>query len=286
MQVATRSNVTEMSFTDPMVVNDIDNEEYEFIRYNSDEERQQVLNINKCYKSDGYTSLMRAVYANDLAKVQRLLKIQGIDVNVYSSQRYLGYPGSKRLYDVTALGIATMLGYTDITNELLKVRGIKSKKLYRKNSCSAFYKKYLTKSPKIKHLKLHKIMLVTLGIIQSDEDIEPEEETASETEPEEEDSDSEQEEEDGPVNKYDKKGHTPLMRAVYKRDLSRVKQLVNTPGIDLNAFSSNLHHGHYAAKYMSQETALGIATSRGYTEIVDMLLRTPGIISTKLDYID
>jgi ankyrin repeat protein len=246
---------------------------------------EKIQHVNDYYKTDGYTPLMRAVYNNELSIVKRLLKIPGIDVNKYSSQDYASYQGSKRLYDITALGIATMLGYTQIVNELLKVRGIQSKRLYRKNNCSAIYWKFLTESPKIKHQKVHRIMLATLGIIKS----EPEKECeSSDSEEEDHDSDSDYEEEDlfdaTTINKYDKNGYTPLIRAVYKRDLAQVKRLLRVPGMDVNKFSSNAHHGHYASKYMVEQTALGVAKDKGYTEIAMELLKTAN--PTKLEYYD
>ena len=248
---------------------------------------ETIQHVNDYYKSDGYTPLMRAVYNNDMAMVNILLKEPDIDVNKYSSQDYLGNPRSKRLYDITAIGIATMLGHTQIIDELLKVRGIRAKTLYRKNRCSDMYKKYLTKSPKIKHQKLHRIMLATLGIIKSDEDSEPEEESEEEEEVDDE-KDSDYEEEDlfdaQTINKYDKNGYTPLIRAVYKRDLGQVKRLLHVPSIDVNQYSSNAHHGHTARKYMTESTALSIAKWKGYTEIVDELLKVAD--PTKLDYYD
>jgi ankyrin repeat protein len=279
---------------------------------------EKIQHVNDYYKTDGYTPLMRAVYNNELSIVKRLLKIPGIDVNKYSSQDYASYQGSKRLYDITALGIATMLGYTQIVNELLKVRGIQSKRLYRKNNCSAIYQKFLTESPKIKHQKVHRIMLATLGIIKSepekecessdseeedrdsDSDYIPDEsddESVSDSdyeamsddyEEEDPDSDSDYEEEDlfdaTTINKYDKNGYTPLIRAVYKRDLAQVKRLLRVPGMDVNKFSSNAHHGHYASKYMVEQTALGVAKDKGYTEIATELLKTAN--PTKLEYYD
>ena len=274
---------------------------------------EKIQHVNDYYKTDGYTPLMRAVYNNEISIVKRLLKIPGIDVNKYSSQDYASYQGSKRLYDITALGIATMLGYTQIVNELLKVRGIQSKRLYRKNNCSVIYQKFLTESPKIKHQKVHRIMLATLGIIKSepekecessdseekdhdsDSDYIPEEseddsdyEAISDYEEKDHDSDSDYEEEDlfdaTTINKYDKNGYTPLIRAVYKRDLAQVKRLLRVPGMDVNKFNSNAHHGHYASKYMVEKTALGVAKDQGYTEIAMELLKTAN--PTKLYYYD
>jgi hypothetical protein len=88
------------------------------------------------------------------------------------------------------------------------------------------------------------------------------------------------------VNKRDKDGYTPLHRAVFKRDLALVKELLQVPGIDVNMYNSNAHYGSYASKYMVQVTALGIAINNEYTEIVNELLNAPGIDTTKLDYID
>lgn len=88
------------------------------------------------------------------------------------------------------------------------------------------------------------------------------------------------------TNKRDKDGYTPLHRAVYKRDLALVKELLQVPGIDVNLYNSNAHFGHYASKYMIQVTALGIAIKNEYTEIVDELLNTAGIDATKLECCD
>ena len=87
------------------------------------------------------------------------------------------------------------------------------------------------------------------------------------------------------ANEYDKGGYTPLHRAVYKRDLALVKELLQVPGIDVNLYNSNAHHGDYASKYMSKITALGISHNKGYTEITYELLQAPGINTNKLEYI-
>jgi hypothetical protein len=84
------------------------------------------------------------------------------------------------------------------------------------------------------------------------------------------------------TNKYDKDGYTPLHRAVIKRDLALVKELIQVAGIDVNMYTSDAHLGHYASKYMSQETALCIAKNKGYTEIEAELLKAPGINVKKL----
>ena len=95
------------------------------------------------------------------------------------------------------------------------------------------------------------------------------------------------------TNKRDKDGYTPLHRAVYNRDLDLVKELLQVPGIDVNMYTSNTHHGSIASKHMTEETALGIAKAAVritkdniYTEIEAELLNAPGIDANKLYYID
>ena len=64
------------------------------------------------------------------------------------------------------------------------------------------------------------------------------------------------------TNKYNKDGYTPLHRAVLERDLALVKELIQVPGIDVNMYTSDAHRGHYASKYMSQETPFCMAKDK------------------------
>jgi hypothetical protein len=84
------------------------------------------------------------------------------------------------------------------------------------------------------------------------------------------------------INKYNKDGHTPLHQAVSNGDLNEVKRLLQVPGIDVNMYTSNAHHGYYASKYMTEYTALGTAKLRKYTKIAEEILKAPGIDVTKL----
>jgi ankyrin repeat protein len=84
------------------------------------------------------------------------------------------------------------------------------------------------------------------------------------------------------TNKYDKDGYTPLHLAVLKRDLALVKELLQVPGIDVNMYDSSSHHGYYASKHVTLNTALCMAKQLKYTEIEAELLKAPGINIKKL----
>ena len=84
------------------------------------------------------------------------------------------------------------------------------------------------------------------------------------------------------TNKYDKDGYTPLHRAVLERDLALVKELLQVPGIDVNMYDSSSHHGYYASKHVTLNTALCMAKQLKYTEIEAELLKAPGINIKKL----
>jgi ankyrin repeat protein len=87
------------------------------------------------------------------------------------------------------------------------------------------------------------------------------------------------------INKYDKHGLTPLMRAVIRRDLKLVKIILSLPGVDINMFSSVKHHirlRKYELQGMFEYTALGFAIYSGYDDIANALLATPGINISKV----